>query len=137
MFFSSGKNVKFVVGTITLRDSVAGKEVPLQIKLGDQITTVIEGSEVPVTEDIPIYRYDQEFVWAIADDINTSAILYLTVECQEVDGQNYKIYINGKLHAEVALGGFVPDQYKVEMVGTTDTNGVWKGQANWFQIQFR
>ena len=119
VFFSSGKNFKFVVGTITQRDSAAGKEVPLQIKLGDQITTVIEGSEVLVTEDIPIYRYDQDFAWVVADDINASAILYLTVECQEVDGQNYKIYINGKLHAEVALGGFAPDQYKVEMVGTT------------------
>ena len=55
--FFIGKKCKFLVGTITLRDSAAGKEVPIQIKLGDQITTVIEGSEVPVTEDIPIYRY--------------------------------------------------------------------------------
>ena len=46
----------FSAGTLTLKESVSGSEIRIQIKLGDQISTVIQGSEDAVTENIPIYE---------------------------------------------------------------------------------
>ena len=66
-----------------------------------------------------------------------SNILRLTIECQNKTGEVYKVYINGEFHTDIPAAGFVPDQYRVEMVGTTDAGGVWKGQAEWFTLEFR
>ena len=50
------ENNIFSAGTLTLKESVSGAEIRIQIKLGDQISTVIQGSEEVVTDNIPIYE---------------------------------------------------------------------------------
>ena len=62
-----------------------------------------------------------------------SNLLRLTVEC--VDGDNYKMYINGKFLTTITTGGFVPDQYKLEMKDTP--SGSSSFQAEWFTLELR
>ena len=62
------------------------------------------------------------------ENFSPSNILRLTIECQDKNGDNYKVYINGVFHTDMSASGFVPDQYKLDMTGTT---------AEWFTLEFR